>query len=74
MARCEYQLVGASGMLFVSATSFFEFANPQLDSARDFSRSLTAWFQPVDFRLFLYLISTFDNFDLGIHGFSPGFL
>src|SRR6266851_5405887 len=49
--RCHSQPVGASGMLLLSATSFFEFADPQLDSGGDFRRSLTAGlFQSIEFR------------------------
>jgi hypothetical protein len=28
-------------MVFLGAASFFEFVNPKLDTARDFSRALT---------------------------------
>ena len=59
-------------MLFVSATSFFEFANPPLDSAGDFSRALTTGlFLLVGLRLFRRRSAMFDNSDLVIHDLSP---
>jgi hypothetical protein len=59
------------GMFLVTATSFFEFADPQLDSGGDFSRTLKAGlFQAVDFPLSRPLISMFDNSDLVIHDLS----
>jgi hypothetical protein len=68
--RCRSQ--PGSGMLFLGATSFFEFANPQLDSARNFSRvRTTRGFRPLELRLFRFLISAFDNSDPRIHDLSP---
>ena len=59
-------------MFFVSATSFFEFADPQLDGTGDFSRALTTGlFLLVELRLGLHRSSMFDNSDLVIHDFSP---
>jgi hypothetical protein len=58
-------------MLFVSATSFFKFVDPQFDSGGDFSRTLTfALFNPIAFGLFRLLISVFDNSDPGFHDLS----
>jgi hypothetical protein len=66
--RCQNQFAGVSVMLFVSATSSFEFAHPQLDSGGDFPRTLMAGlFQLVEFRLFRRLSFVFDNSDLLIH-------
>jgi hypothetical protein len=68
-------LVRASGTVFVSATSFFEFADPQLDSAGDFPRALTAGlFLPLRFQLIRLLISVFDDSDLGLHDLLPAWL
>jgi hypothetical protein len=68
-------LVRASGTVFVSATSFFEFADPQLDSAGDFLRALTAGlFLPLRFQLIRFLISVFDDSDLGLHDLLPAWL
>jgi len=69
-SRCIYRLtVTAASLLFMP---FFEFANPELDSARDFSRARTTReFQPLEFQLFRFLISTFDNSDPRIHDLSP---
>ena len=58
--------MGDSGILFVGATSFFEFADPQLDSGGDFLRSMTAGlFRSIDFRFLT--TPAFDDFDLLIH-------
>ena len=62
-------------MLLLGATSFFEIADPRLDSDGDFPRSKTAGlFQTVEFLLFHSLSFMFDNSDPGIHDFSPDFV
>src|SRR6266849_10756241 len=70
--RCDSQSVDVSGMLLLSATSFFELTNPQFDSAGNFSRPLrTRQFESVDLLLARPLIRMLDNSDLAIHDLSP---
>ena len=70
--RSQSQLIDVSGMLFVGTTSFFEFADPQLDGAGDVPRALTAGlFLPLRFRLSRLLTPAFDDSDLALHNLLP---